>query len=141
MIERREPPRHAPVPARVFSQVKKASLEALQLREPHSRQLVRHWSEFLRDLGLPKQERARLAVHDVASLSKNLQSMDFRSFRKELFSLGESLARQKVEIQDGIAVIESLSEDYLLSLGAGGEGAREPREDQPRRTELGLAVA
>ena len=142
MIERREP-HYAPTSAKVFSQVKKASLEALRLRlpEPLSKQLVRHWSELLRDLGLPKGERARLAVADLASLSKNLQTMDFRSFRKELLNLGENLARQKVEIHNGIAMIESLSEDYLSSLRASGESTRKVREGRPRRTELALAVA
>jgi signal transduction histidine kinase len=142
MIERREPP-SAPTSAKVFSQVKKASLEALRLRlpDPLAKQLVRHWSELLRDLGLPKRERARLAVADLASLSKNLQAMDFRSFRKELLSLGENLARQKVEIHDGIALIESLSEDYLSSLRASGRSTRTRPEGRPRRTELALAVA
>lgn len=140
MIERREP-HSAPTSARVFSQAKKASLEALRLRfpEPLSKHLVRHWGELLRDLGLPKRERARLAVPDLASLSKNLQTMDFRSFQKELLNLGENLARQKVDIDDGIALIESLSEDYLSSLRA--SGPRKRLESQPHRTELALAVA
>src|SRR6185369_11434015 len=122
------------------SQVKKASLEALQQTEPRPKRLLQHWSELLRDLGLPKSERARLEIHDFESLSKYLQTMDFRSFRKELLSLGESLARQKVDIQDGIAVIESLSEDYVSALLLNGHRAQET-EGHLRRTELALAVS
>ena len=141
MIERREAANETPVLSKVFSQVKKASLEALQQSEHRPKRLLQHWSELLRDLGLPKSERARLEIHDLASLSKNLQTMDFRTFRKELLSLGESLARQKVDIQDGIAVIESLSEDYLSALWLSGRRERETAEGQLRRTELALAVS
>jgi hypothetical protein len=42
-------------------------------------QLLRHWTEVLRDLGLPEQERKPLTIHDFASLSISLQAMDFRS--------------------------------------------------------------
>jgi len=140
MIERREAASDTPVLSKVFSQVKKASLEALQQSEPRPKRLLQHWSELLRDLGLPKSERARLEIHDFESLSKYLQTMDFRSFRKELLSLGESLARQKVDIQDGIAVIESLSEDYVSALLLNGHRAQET-EGHLRRTELALAVS
>jgi len=140
MIERRDTRNEAPVLSKVFSQVKKASIEGLQLSEPGSKRLLQHWSELLRDLGLPKGQRARFAIHDLASLSKNLQTMDFRSFRKELLSLGENLARQKVDIHEGIAVIESLSEDYLSALWVNPPSERETSEDQLRRTELALAI-
>ncbi|MEO8051329.1 MAG: histidine kinase [Acidobacteriota bacterium] len=126
--------------SKVFSQVKKASLEALQLSRPQSKQLLRNWSELLRDLGLPKQERARLAAHNLTSLLKNLQTLDFQVFRKGILSLGESLARQQVDIHDGIVMIESLSEDYLSVLQVNGPGDQGPSEDQLRRMELALAV-
>jgi signal transduction histidine kinase len=141
MIERREALSDAPVLSKVFSQVKKASLEALQQSAPRPKRLLQHWSELLRDLGLPESERARFEIHDLASLSKNLQTMDLRSFRKELLSLGESLARQKIDIEDGIALIESLSEDYLSALWLNGHRAPETAESQLRRTELALAVS
>jgi signal transduction histidine kinase len=140
MIERREATNDAPILSKIFSQVKKASLQALQQSESDPKRLLQHWSELLRDLGLSESERARLAIHDLASLSKNLQTMDFRSFRKELLSLGVSLARQRVDIQDGIAVIESLSESYLSALWMNGHHDRETSEGQLRRTELALAI-
>jgi signal transduction histidine kinase len=140
MSERREPQYCAPSPSKVFSQVKRASLEALQLGEPSSNRLLRRWSESLRDLGLPKPDRDRLAVRDVASLSKNLQAMDFRSFSRELLSLGKSLARQEIALDNGLALIESLSEDYLSALREKRHGERESLEGQLRRTELALAI-
>src|SRR5258706_13869385 len=141
MIERREPVSDTPVLSKVLSQVKKASLEAFQQSEPRPKRLLQHWRELLRNLGLPKSERTRLEIHDLASVSKNLQTMDFRSFRKELLSLGESLARQKVDIQDGISLIESLSEAYLSALWLNDHRAHETAEGQLRRTELALAVS
>src|ERR1700681_4017550 len=112
MSERREPKECAPRLSKLFSQVKKASIEALRQSQPSSDRLLGRWSESLRDLGVPQLEQDRLAVPNFASLAKNIQAMNFRSFRREVISLGKSVARQNVDIHDGIAVIESLSEEY-----------------------------
>ena len=140
MSERREPKECAPRLSKLFSQVKKASIEALRQSQPSSDRLLGRWSESLRDLGVPQLEQDRLAVPNFASLAKNIQAMNFRSFRRELISLGKSVARQNVDIHDGIAVIESLSEEYLSALWAKGHGERESPEVQLRRAEVALAV-
>ena len=85
-------------------------------------------------------EQDRLAVFDLASLSKNIQAMTFRSFRRELISLGKTVARQKVDIHYGIGAIESLSEEYLSALWPKRHGERNSAEVQLRRVEMALAV-
>ena len=139
MSDRRETEKCAPKLSKIFSQVKKASLDALRRSQPASDRLLRRWRESLRDLGLPQSEQDRLEVPDFAFLSKNIQAMSFRSFRRELLSLGRNVARQNVDIHDGIGVIESLSEEYLSALWATGHGEREPPEAQRRRSEVALA--
>src|SRR5665213_3154830 len=136
MSERRVTEKCAPELSKIFSQVKKASLEALRRSQPSSDRLLRRWRESLRDLGLPQSEQDRLAVPNLASLSKNIQAMNFRSFRRELLSVGRNIARQNVDIHEGIGVIESLSEEYLSALWATGHGEAEPPEAQLRRAEV-----
>lgn len=126
--------------SKIFSQVKKASVEALRRSQPSADRLLRRWRESLRVLGLPQSEEDRLALPNFASLSEKIQAMNFRTFRRELLSLGRSVARQNVDIQDGIGVIDSLSEEFLSALWAAAPAERESPEAQLRQAEVALSV-